>query len=474
MKKTNQLVKTQKLGAAVMLILINSVLSPVNANANVKTRCESKSYERHSLLLSKLIGLTIKTNSSIEAKAELVKAANYTFLNKKSYYYPNLKLEFKPLMNYQMYGFSDDKTTKPADYFYKYNQFLNYTSEIEFQIINLPKFNQMKSSWYNLKSSQESLSNTISETLLELTNTYIAAQSLKEAFGEEKQVVSVYKRYAETQLQLLNAGFSSLLDYNNQNGNYLTFEAKLNNTRSRLKEATDKIYEISSYSMTEKDFSPIPSPDCLPKLNDLDDLRSKVSKYYQPIKVNEDLGMSFEYLARSEKNKYLPKITGGYAFSYYSQYGNISGKDNQTYTEFDSYPYVKFSISFNSGGGEYYASKENERKSVSYYRLSDEASREAIREVSSNWSKFENSTSNYFKYKEIVEDSTKTIRATQDAINSGLIDYSLFLSSQSLLFMGIEGRSDSLIDAYSSYMKIKRLTSDMLQGKNLFTSSKDF
>ena len=447
---------------------LSSLLIPVKANSLVDQVCSPLNYESHLRIISKLQSSMLKNNSSIRSKQAIVKADNSSFLSKKTFYYPDFKFSFQPISNYKSYGYSDDNLVEPSDFDYKFNQYMNYASQIEMNILNLPAYTAMKSSWYQLKSSQDSLANTIDDTTLELLRLYITAQSLQDAIKAEEKVVDQYKQYSDTQLELLNAGFSSILDYNNQYGNYLTVNSKLNETKARLTDSIDRIYEISSVRMQSKDFVSLPSPRCLQSIGSFEDLALKVPNYYQPIIENENISKSFESLASSAIYQYAPKITIGYAFSYYSQYGNISGVNNQIYNQYDTYPYLKFSLAFNLGGQELYESEKNIQNSSYYLSLSNVALKRALREISVNITKFDTNKSNYDNYSEIIQDTLNALMLTENAVYTGLINYSLFLSSQSLLFMGIEAKSDSLIDAYTSYMTIKRLTSGFPPDQNYF------
>jgi len=149
--------------------------------------------------------------------------------------------------------------------------------------------------------------------------------------------------------------------------------------------------------------------------------------------------------------------------SYYNQYGNISGLDNQTYTQFTSYPYFKFSMAFNLGGREIFESNKNKKLSDNYLELSKSSYNFAERELTVSLARYKYNISNYQNYKDLKEQSLEAIKATQGAMLTGLIDFSLFLSSQSLLFLSIENESNSLIETYLSYLKVKRLTSDLIQ-----------
>lgn len=465
-------------------ILINSSTGAVAAPTD---ECEEKSLSAHSLIVMNMLNSMLKYNPQIKSQEALVKAAKSNFLARKTFYYPNLKLETQPLLSYQQSGYSDigsgiytgtsgsnnssnnsnnqinpDLIT-PYNYAYQYNQLLNFTGQIETDIVNLPKFNLMQSSWNQLKSAQESLSNVVNDTGLQLLNAYITAQSLNQALIDEQKVVDVYKNYTDTQQKLLQQGFSSILEYNNQLGNYLTFQSRVNNSQIRFQQAVDEIYQLSAFRLTSNDFIPLPSPSCLPQLRNIDQLTSMINKYYQPINENKYSSRAYRDLGLAEINQYAPKLSFGYAISYYKQYGNISGLDNQTYTQLTNYPYFKFSLAFNLGGREIFDSNKNKQISDNYLELSKSSYNLAQRELTVSLAKYKYNSLNYQNYKSLKEQSLEAIKATQGAMLTGLIDFSLFLNSQSLLFLGIENESNSLIETYLSYFRVKRLTSDFIQ-----------
>lgn len=447
--------------------------------------CTEKTLSAHGHIIMKMVNSMLEYNPKIKSQEAIVKSAKSNFLARKSFYYPNLKLETQPLLNYQQSGYSDTGTNNssntsgnnlnnldnqlstnlgaPYNYAYQYNQLLNYTGQIETDIVNLPKFNLMQSSWNQLKSAQESLSNIVNDTSLQLLSAYFTAQSLHQALADEQKVVDVYKRYTETQRQLLERGFSSILEYNNQLGNYLTFQSRVNNSQIRLRQALDEIYQISAIRLNRNDFIPLPNPSCLPKLGDVDKLASLITTYYQPINVSIYSSRAYKDLALSEINQYLPKLSLGYAASYYMQYGNISGANNQTYTQLTSYPYLRFSLAFNLGGREFFDSSKNKQLSKNYLELSRESYDLAQRELDVSIAKYKYNSLNFTNYKKLKEQSLEAVTVSQGAMLTGLIDFSLFLSSQSLLFLGIENESNSLIESYLSYFRVKRLTSDLIQ-----------
>ena len=471
----------------IYLLTSLSISSSTGAFAAPTDDCEEKSLSAHSLIVMNMLNSMLKYNPQIKSQEALVKAAKSNFLARKTFYYPNLKLETQPFPSYRQSGYSDigsgtytgtsgsnassnnsnnqtnpDLIT-PYNYAYQYNQLLNFTGQIETDIVNLPKFNLMQSSWNQLKSAQESLSNVVNDTGLQLLNAYITAQSLNQAIIDEQKVVDVYKSYTDTQQQMLQQGFSSILEYNNQLGNYLTFQSRVNNSQIRLQESVEEIYQLSAFRLKTNDFILLPSPSCLPKLRNIDQLTSMINKYYQPIKENIYSSRAYKDLALSEINQYAPKLSFGYAITYFKQYGNISGLDNQTYTQLTSYPYLKFSLAFNLGGREIFDSNKNRQISENYLELSKSSYNLAQRELTVSIDKFKYNTLNYQNYKSLKEQSLEAIKATQDAMLTGLIDFSLFLNSQSLLFLGIENESNSLIETYLSYFRVKRLTSDFIQ-----------
>lgn len=440
--------------------------------------CTDKPLSAHSHTVMKMLNSMLEYNPKIKSQEALVKSSKSNFLARKSFYYPNLQLETQPLLSYQQSGYSDNGTTnssnasgsnQPAsnlstyNYAYQYNQLLNYTGQIETDIVNLPKFSLMQSSWNQLKSAEQSLSNVVNDTSLQLLSAYFTAQSLHQALAEEQKVVDVYKSYTETQRQLLERGFSSILEYNNQLGNYLTFQSRVNNSQIRLRQALDEIYQLSAIRLNSSDFIPLPNPSCLPKLGDIDQLTSLITTYYQPINVNIYSSRAYKDLALSEINQYLPKLSLGYAASYYMQYGNISGANNQTYTQLTSYPYLRFSLAFNLGGREFFDSNKNKQLSKSYLELSRESYDLAQRELDVSIAKLKFNSLNFTNYKNLKDQSLEAVKVSQGAMLTGLIDFSLFLSSQSLLFLGIENESNSLIETYLSYFRVKRLTSDLIQ-----------
>lgn len=447
-----------------------SINSPAGALAAPTNVCDEKSLNAHSLIVKNILNSMLKNNPQIKSQELLVQAAKSNFLARKAFYFPNLKLETQPILSYQQSGLNTgtsgsntSNNQSPYSYAYQYTQLLNFTGQIETEIFNLPNFNLMQSSWYQLKSAQESLSNVVNDTGLQLLNAYITAQSLNQALIDEQKVVDVYKSYTNTQQLLLQKGFSSILEYNNQLGNYLSFQSKVNNTQIRFQQALDEIYQLSAYRLKSNDFIAPPSPLCLPQIRNIDQLTSIITKNYQPIQENIYLSRAYKNLSLAEINKYAPKLFFGYSMSYYNQYGNISGLDNQTYTQFTSYPYFKFSMAFNLGGREIFDSNKNKKLSDNYLEVSKSSYNLAERELTVSLARYKYNISNYQNYKDLKEQSLEAIKTTQGAMLTGLIDFSLFLSSQSLLFLSIENESNSLIETYLSYLKVKRLTSDLIQ-----------
>lgn len=465
---------------------VYSLSFPVGSQTISGDDCKENYLEAHRLVVMDMVNAMLQYNPEIRSQKFLLRAANANFLARKTFYYPNLNLGLQPYINYQQMGYSNtgigiyngpsnrknavnsdpvQATTNArssSNYRYEYNQLINFTGQIELDILNLPKFKLMQSSWNQLKSAEKSTSNTVNNTALRLLNSYITAQSLRQALEDEQKVVDVYKKYTETQLQLLNKGFSSILEYNNQLGNYLTFQSKVNNTRIRLQEALEEIYEISAFRLESKDFAPLPSPSCLPALEAIDRLSTDISQYFEPIKENIYTARAYQDLAQSEIYQYLPRLSIGYTLSYYEQYGNISGSDNQVYTQLTSYPYLRFSLAFNLGGRELHDANKNKQISKNFVEQSSNAHNQAQRDLSVSITRFQYNQLNYQNYKELKQQTLEVIKATQNAMVTGLIDFSLFLSSQSLLFLGIENESNSLIESYQSYFKVKRLTTNFI------------
>jgi outer membrane protein TolC len=313
-----------------------------------------------------------------------------------------------------------------------------------------------------MKSAYFSYQGTIRDALQTVASLYFKIQARVAVNEEAQKTITRFEGYTNTQKELLQKGFTTVIDYASQ-------ATALQEYNSRLYDSTNQVSILSNtlYAVSGLDFDspiiPLLPAKCLPSIPPVEQLEEALIKNFEPLKVLDYQSYFLADQARASTNSILPTLELGYEYSYYQSRGNISGLDSsgrESISESTGYPYLLLSMNINLGGGQFSTANNLRKQSQSTQELREQRLKAANRDLRNNIVNILTNKELNRSYSEIKEDLNNILNLTNIGLKAGFVEFSTFQANQQRYFNSLINAQTALTDMYISYISLLRLTED--------------
>ena len=434
------------------------------ATKNCKDYASTQSLHRAELL--KYFDSTIKTNSSIKSARLAYDASRSDYNSKISTLFPELTLYSQPQ------GYTPDQvftrtlagknTYQEGSTFTFSNTFPQYGLSLSVDIFNLPKYNIINASRNSMKSAYYSYQGTVRDALQSVASLYFRIQARVAVNDDAKETIKRFEGYTKTQRELLNKGFTTVIDYASQATALQEYQSRLYDSINQVSLLSNTLEAISGLQY-DGIVIPLLPAECLPNIPATDKLEDLLVQNFEQLKVLDYQSYFLADQARASSNSILPTLGIGYEYSYYLSKGNISGYDvsgQEVYSESNAYPYLLLSMNISLGGGQFTTARKLRQQSKSTQELREQKLKDLSSSLRNDIVNIKTNKELNRSYSEIKSDLNNILDLTNIGLKAGFVDFSTFQANQQRYFNALINAQTALTNMYISYISLLRLTED--------------